>query len=143
MKAPNWFACPSSLRVRKVRTPCRTETHVPRNSAIEGHRIAGSCRSGCRDKHCRKAGEEQRDENPCCWFSLNVLIFHMIFFSCFGFRGLVPGEPGDADRFPFLPASWPESCIESLELILHFAPAAAFFLLIFFFFFFFFFWVLF
>jgi hypothetical protein len=38
--------------------------------------LAGCCRSGCRDKHCRKAAEKQRDQNPCCWFELNVLIFH-------------------------------------------------------------------
>src|SRR5437762_3931487 len=46
--------------------------NVPRDSAIERHRLAGSCRSGCRDKHCRKAGEEKRDQNACCCFELNV-----------------------------------------------------------------------
>src|SRR4030095_978038 len=66
--------------------------NVPRDSAIEGHHVAGCCRSGCRDKHRRKAGEEQWDEKSQCWYELNVSIFHnVISFSCFGFLALVPG----------------------------------------------------
>src|SRR5213592_1219372 len=59
--------------------------NVPRDSAIERHHVAGCCRSGCRDKHCRKAGEERRDEKSCCWFELNVSIFHVISFFVLGF----------------------------------------------------------
>ncbi len=77
--------------------------NVPRDSAIERHHLAGCCRSGCRDKHCRKADEEQRDQKSCCWFELNVSIFHNpISFCCFGFVVLIL-VTGDADRFPFLP----------------------------------------
>ncbi len=72
-------------RIAALRTGLRQI--VPRDNAIERHRLAGSCRSGCRDKHYRKAGEQQRDQNPCCWFELNVSIFHnIISFSCFGFQ---------------------------------------------------------
>src|SRR5213596_564995 len=68
--------------------------NVPRDCAIERHFVAGFCRTGCRDKHCRKAGEEQRDQKSCCWIELNVSIFHnVISFSCFGFVAVVPGDP--------------------------------------------------
>src|SRR4029078_2054763 len=76
---------------------------VPRDSAIERHHPAGCCRSGCRDQHCRKAGEQQRDQNPCCWFELNVSIFHVISFSCFGFVAVGLGTPETQTVFPFLP----------------------------------------
>src|SRR6266496_2825780 len=61
--------------------------NASRESPVERHDLAGCCRSACRDKHCRKAGEEKRDQNPCRWFELNVSIFHkLISFSCFGFQ---------------------------------------------------------
>ena len=66
----------------------------PETVPLNGTIVAGCCRSGCRDKHCRKAGEEKRDQNSCCWFELNVSIFHnLISFSCFGFVAVVPGNP--------------------------------------------------
>src|SRR5207237_3688904 len=59
-----------------------------------GHHVAGFCQSGCPDEHCRKAGEQQRDQNPGCWSELNVSIFHnLISFSCFGFVAVVLGDP--------------------------------------------------
>src|SRR2546421_8238373 len=84
--------CSQLVRVSEVDYVCGRlalraglRLNVPRDSAIEGHHVAGYCRSGCRDKHCRKAGEEQRDEKSCCWFELNDSMFHVISFSCFGF----------------------------------------------------------
>ena len=73
------------IRVSEVNNVCgrlalrtRLRLNVPRDSAIEGHHLAASCRSDCRDKHCRKAGEEQRDKKSCCWLKLNVSIFYNI-----------------------------------------------------------------
>jgi hypothetical protein len=65
--------------------------NVPRDSAIERHHVAGCCRSGGREKYCRKAAEERRDQNACCWFELNVSIFHNISFLVLGLVALVPG----------------------------------------------------
>jgi hypothetical protein len=43
--------------------------------------------------------------------------FHnMIFFLCFGFVAVVPGNPGDAGRFPFLPESLRRVAKKVLEL---------------------------
>src|SRR6266513_1654253 len=81
--------------------------NVPRDSAIEGHHVAGCCRSGGRDKHCCKAGEQQRDEKSCCWFELNVSIFHnLISFSCFGFVAVVLANPETQTVYPFLPETF-------------------------------------
>jgi len=64
-----------SARGQKLRS-----FNVPRESGVERHHLAGCCGDGCRDKHCRKEGEEKRDQNPCCWFELNVSIFHSVNF---------------------------------------------------------------
>jgi hypothetical protein len=48
------------------------------NSAIERHHLPGYRRGGWRHKHCRNAGEEQRNQKSSCWFELNVSIFHSL-----------------------------------------------------------------
>ena len=41
-----------------------------------------------------KQASSSGNKNPCCWFELNVSIFHnIISFSCFGFVAVVPGNP--------------------------------------------------
>jgi hypothetical protein len=70
-----WHSCSGAL-----------EMIAPETIHLNGTGIPGYCRSSCRRKHCRKAGEEQRDEKPCCWFELTVSIFHkMISFSVSAF----------------------------------------------------------
>ncbi len=74
--------------------------HLKVRIAGEGRPLAGLGRRarrelGSRDKHCRKAAREAAVlQNSCCWFELNVSIFHnLIFFSCFGFVVFVLGNP--------------------------------------------------
>src|SRR4030095_737900 len=78
-----------SCEISKVRGMAHAEDIAPEGRAgstgarsrtagegsLKRHQVAGCCRSRCRDKHCRKAGEEQRGQNPCCWFERNVSIF--------------------------------------------------------------------
>jgi len=123
--------CPQLVRVSEVdyvywRLALRPglRLDVPRDSAIERHHIAGCCRSRCRDKHCRKTGEQQRDEKSCCRVELNVSIFQNLFsFSCFGFVVFVLGF-GKRRPFPISSRKFAPRCKESLEPMPRIAPAA-------------------
>ena len=98
-----------SARGQKLRS-----FNEPRDNAVERHLVAANSGIGCRDKHCRNAGEEQRDQKSCRWLELNVSIFHdVIFFSCFGFVAVVPGNPETqtvSHSFPKVCAALQKKC---------------------------------
>src|SRR5438045_1458810 len=69
---------------------------------------------GCQDKHCRKAGKQQRDQTACCCFELTASILHnVISFSCYGFVAVVLDNPEThtvSHSFPKLFAALQREC---------------------------------
>src|SRR4029453_8555686 len=64
------------MRVNSTLVHRLLSVNTSRESAVERHLVASRREFRGRGKHCRNAGEEKRDQNPCCWFELNVSIFH-------------------------------------------------------------------